>query len=115
MKIELCFLTVNLLAGLAEVTWYLQSLPGEKKVKLFLYFTVSKEDECGELQAKSSLLAFLTRLTTLLLILSTHCHSISAAQCVHVCQCCFLCKMCFNVAQAHRPTQMCCYQEIEVC
>jgi hypothetical protein len=33
MKIELCFLTVNLLAGLAEVTWYLQSLPGEKKVK----------------------------------------------------------------------------------
>jgi hypothetical protein len=35
MKIELCFLTVNVLAGLAEVTWYLQSLPGEKKVKLF--------------------------------------------------------------------------------
>jgi hypothetical protein len=43
MKIELCFLTVNILAGLAEVTWYLQSLPGEKKVKLFYMF---KKDEC---------------------------------------------------------------------
>jgi hypothetical protein len=42
MKIELCFLTVNLLAGLAEVTWYLQSLPGEKKVT-FLF----KDDGCG--------------------------------------------------------------------
>jgi hypothetical protein len=46
MKIELCLLTVNLLAGLAEVTWYLQSLTGEKKVKLFLYFNANKEDEC---------------------------------------------------------------------
>jgi hypothetical protein len=57
MKIELCFLTVNLLAGLAEVTWYLQSLPGEKKVNFFLYFTANKEDEC-ESQSKSSVLAF---------------------------------------------------------
>jgi hypothetical protein len=37
MKIELCLLTVNLLAGLAEVTWYLQSLPGEKKVTFYIY------------------------------------------------------------------------------
>ncbi len=46
MKIELCLITVNALAGLAEVTWYLQSLPGEKKVKFFLYFTANKEDKC---------------------------------------------------------------------
>jgi hypothetical protein len=55
MKIELCLLTVNVLAGLAEVAWYLQPLTGEKKVKFFLY-TANKEDECGELLAKSSLL-----------------------------------------------------------
>jgi hypothetical protein len=42
MKIELCLLTVNVLAGLAEVTWYLQSLPGEKKVTFSF-----KDDECG--------------------------------------------------------------------
>jgi hypothetical protein len=85
MKIELCFLTVNVLAGFAEVTWYLQSLPGEKKVIFFLYFTANKEDEC-ESQSKSSVLAFLIRLTTLLLILSTHRHSTNAAD---ICQCCF--------------------------
>jgi hypothetical protein len=45
MKIELCLLAVKVLAGLAEVTWYLQSLPGEEKVKLFLYFNANKEDE----------------------------------------------------------------------
>jgi hypothetical protein len=42
MKIELFLLTVNVLAGLAEVTWYLQSLPGEKKVKNYFYISLPK-------------------------------------------------------------------------
>ena len=83
MKIELCLLTVNLLAGLAEVTWYLQSLTGEKKVKLFLYFNANKEDECENYKQSRLFwldsIDLLTRLTTLLLILSTHRHATSAA------------------------------------
>jgi hypothetical protein len=85
MKIELCLLTVNLLAGLAEVTWYLQSLPGEKKV-IYFYISLLIRKMSVNHNQNSLFWLFFTRLTTLLMILSTHRHSTNSAD---ICQCCF--------------------------